>query len=73
MRIALWIASAVIVALLVFFSVTFPANQATANWTVAPDNWSVLRRRWEYAHAGEALLYFAALIFLVVAGLSRRV
>ena len=63
----------IVLALIVFFSFTFPANQATANWTVAPDNWPVLRRQWEYAHAGEALLYFAALIFLVVAAVSRRV
>lgn len=63
----------IVLALVVFFSFTFPANQATANWTVAPANWSMLRRQWEFAHAGEALLYFTALAFLVVAAVTRRV
>jgi hypothetical protein len=47
--------------LAIFFTWTFPANQATANWTVAPDNWRELRTHWEYAHAAGAALTFAAL------------
>ncbi len=31
--------------LAVFFAFTFPANQATNNWTVLPDNWESLRTR----------------------------
>jgi hypothetical protein len=31
----------------VFFIWVFPANQATGHWTTIPDNWDVLRRRWE--------------------------
>jgi hypothetical protein len=54
----------IVIAVAIFFSYTFPANQATANWTSIPENWATLRRHWEYAHAVEALLYFAALLFL---------
>ena len=62
----------IVLALVVFFSFTFPANQATANWTSIPDNWRALRSQWEYAHAAEALLYFAALLFLAGAAVTRR-
>ena len=65
-------AACIVLALIVFFSFTFPANQATANWTSIPDNWAALRRRWEYAHAVEALLYFAALVILAGAAVMRR-
>src|SRR6266540_103187 len=36
---------------LAFWTRTFPANQATRNWTVLPENWEMLRRQWEYSHA----------------------
>ena len=42
-------ASCIALSLVVFFLFTFPANQQTANWTVLPDNWQELRRRWEYS------------------------
>jgi hypothetical protein len=46
--------------LAIFFVWTFPANQATANWTVQPANWAALRLQWEYSHAVNALLTFVA-------------
>jgi hypothetical protein len=46
---------------LVFFSIIFPVNKATRNWTVLPQDWEALRRRWEYFHATGALLYVMAL------------
>lgn len=49
--------------LAVFFGWTYPANQATANWTVVPAEWQALRTRWEYSHAASAILSFAALGF----------
>jgi hypothetical protein len=55
----------------VFFAVTFPVNQATQNWTVLPESWAGLRRRWEYSHATGALLYFVArssLVFSLIFG-----
>lgn len=65
-------AACIVLALLVFFSFTYPANLATANWTGMPDNWPALRRQWEYAHAAEALLYFMALLSLAGAAVSGR-
>ena len=63
------LASAVLIAasLAVFFTWTFPANRATTNWTTAPENWESLRREWEYSHAVNALLVFAAFLATAVA------
>ena len=55
----------------VFWTFTFPANAATENWTVAPDNWDRLRRHWEFSHAAGALLQLLALCLLIGAVLSR--
>jgi hypothetical protein len=53
--------------LVIFFIWTFPANQATRNWTFAPANWEALRTQWEYSHAVNALVIFAAFACLLVA------
>jgi hypothetical protein len=50
-----------------FFALTFPTNQATQNWTVAPENWESLRAQWEYSHAANALVIFAAFVCLLIA------
>lgn len=55
--------------LVVFFVWTYPANQATQNWTVAPVDWQELRTQWEYSHAVNAALTFLALCASVAAGL----
>jgi len=66
---------AVIASLAIFFVWVFPGNQATANWTVVPDNWAELRDRWEYGHAASAIVIlagFAALAGAVlIAGAAR--
>jgi uncharacterized membrane protein len=49
----------------VFWTFTFPANQATNNWTQIPENWSQLRTQWEYSHACSALLNLSALTALI--------
>src|SRR5918995_6673301 len=41
----------VVATLVIFFTWTYPTNQATSNWTAAPENWRELRLQWEYAHA----------------------
>lgn len=58
-------------ALAVFFAFTFPANQATANWTVLPDDWEALRRQWEYSHAAAAVLYVLAVALLTLSLLCK--
>jgi hypothetical protein len=55
--------------LMVFFIWTYPANQATSNWTEVPANWEELRRDWEYAHAASAVLTFIALCALTLSTL----
>ena len=56
--------------LTVFFIWTFPANQATGNWTVMPADWEALRNQWEYSHAVNALLTFLALSATLASSLS---
>jgi hypothetical protein len=53
--------------LVIFFVWTFPTNQATNNWTVVPKNWNELRIQWEYSHAANAVVTFAALVCVVIA------
>jgi hypothetical protein len=60
------------VGLAIFFTWTFPANQATANWTVVPDGWQQLRRQWEYGHAAGALVTFGALCAVTLAALDAE-
>ena len=56
-------AAALIAATLaIFFAWTYPANQATGNWTSAPENWERLRTEWEYSHAVNAMITFVALL-----------
>ena len=59
--------------LAIFFAFTFPANRATANWTTMPDDWQFLRRQWEYSHAVNAAITFAAFCATALSVvLSRR-
>lgn len=57
--------------LALFFLWTFPANEATGNWTSVPDNWEQLRTEWEYSHAVNAAITFTALLCAVGAAISR--
>lgn len=67
-----WLAALLLAAgLAVFFAWTFPANQATANWTILPEGWGTLRRDWEWSHAANALLGLAALLVALRAALSE--
>lgn len=56
----------------VFWTYTYPTNQATHNWTMLPANWVELRRQWEYSHATSAVLNFVALVMLIVSVLVRK-
>jgi hypothetical protein len=52
--------------LAIFFAWTFPANQATNNWTVVPANWEMLRTQWEYSHAINAAITFVGFCSLAI-------
>jgi hypothetical protein len=69
----LWSALAAVLlcgTLAVFFGWTFPVNQATSNWTVAPDNWQILRAQSEYSHAANSIVTFLALCSATAASLT---
>lgn len=53
--------------LVIFFIWVFPANQATQNWTTQPENWELLRQQWEYGHAANAFIVFAAFLMTALA------
>ncbi len=56
----------------IFWTWTFPANQATQNWTVLPESWAALRAQWEYSHAAAAGLNLVAFASLILAVLARK-
>jgi hypothetical protein len=58
--------------LAIFFGWTYPANQATSNWTRVPENWLALRAHWEYSHAVNAVITFAALCLVTLSVLTTR-
>jgi Domain of unknown function (DUF1772) len=56
----------------VFWTYTYPTNQATSNWTFLPENWQALRAQWEYSHAVGAGLNLIAFMALIVSVLVRK-
>jgi hypothetical protein len=58
--------------LIIFFIWTYPANQATNNWVTIPENWQALRTQWEYSHAVNAFVSFAALCSVTWAALLHQ-
>jgi hypothetical protein len=56
----------------IFFTWTFPANQATANWATLPDDWSGLRQEWEYSHAVNAAVMLIALCSVTLAVITAH-
>src|SRR5690606_8229617 len=61
----------IVLSLAIFFAFTFPANEATENWTTRPADWETLRSQWEYSHAAGALLQLGALIALTLSLIVR--
>lgn len=58
--------------LAIFFTFTFPANQATDNWTAVPSNWEQLRWQWEVSHAVNAAITFVGFCSVTLAVLLAR-
>lgn len=61
-----------VIAQIIFWWLTYPANVATSNWTIVPADWRHLRAQWEYSHAAGALFQLLAMISLILGALSRR-
>lgn len=70
---ALWLAVAamgmIAINLTIFMIWTQPANAATQNWAIRPENWQVLRQQWEHSHAVNAGVTFLAFCAATLAGL----
>ena len=58
--------------LAIVFAFTFPANQATADWTTVPDDWPFLRRQWEMSHAVNAIVTFIAFCCISISAMSSQ-
>ena len=56
----------------IFWTFTYPMNVASQNWTVTPENFEAARRQWEYSHAVNAVLTFAAFVAITLAALAGR-
>jgi hypothetical protein len=56
----------------IYFIWTYPANQATNNWTMIPNDWEQLRRQWEYSHAVNAVVTFAAFCSVALSSLMAK-
>ena len=75
---ARWLSLGAFVALLttqmIFWAYTFPMNALTDNWTVMPPDLDLARRQWEYSHAVNAVITFAAFVLITLAALraARR-
>jgi cytochrome bd-type quinol oxidase subunit 2 len=61
----------ILFSLVLFFIRVYPANAATENWTVQPAHWESLRTAWEFGHAANALLIFAAFVATATATVKR--
>ena len=69
---ALFAFGAIVLMLAIFFVWTFPANQATNNWTTIPDHWEQLREQWEYSHAVNAVVAFTAFCSVTLSALIDK-
>jgi hypothetical protein len=56
----------------IFWPVTYPANNATENWVTMPKGWEALRRQWEYSHAAGAVLKFISPFLLMLSVLRTQ-
>jgi hypothetical protein len=72
MAFAVFAAVAVVANIAIFFIWTYPANQATANWTRPTEDWQMLRSVWEYSHAVNALVALIALCSATLAALTAN-
>jgi hypothetical protein len=60
-----------VMAQILFWLVTFPANSLTQNWTRMPPDWEMLRHHWEYSHATAAVCQLLGLCCLIGALFAR--
>src|SRR5262245_32056248 len=54
----------------IFWTFTYPMNVASNHWTVTPADFEAARRQWEYSHAVNAVLTFAAFVAITLSVLA---
>ena len=54
----------------IFWTFTYPVNVATNNWTITPRDFEAVRQQWEYSHAVNAVLTFAALVTITLSAFT---
>ena len=62
--------AALLASQVIFWAWTYPANAATDQWTKMPENLQLLRRQWEYSHAGGAAFQLITMASISVAAVS---
>lgn len=60
------------VAQVVFWTLTYPMNVLTDNWTVMPTDIEAARRQWEFSHAAASAFNFMALVAMVLSIQASR-
>jgi hypothetical protein len=57
----------------IFWMFTYPINAASNNWTTTPKDFEAARQQWEYSHAINAALTFAAFVAFTLCLLATNV
>jgi hypothetical protein len=71
-RLTLAALACLLLAQVLYWSFTEPANRATASWTRVTPDFEALRARWEWSHAASALLNVSAVALLIASLLPGR-
>jgi hypothetical protein len=71
-RMPFWFAIGAFVAVAATLAISLLWIQLTENWTTLPNNWDVLWRQTEYAHAANAIVAFVGLCAVTCSILSYR-
>jgi hypothetical protein len=56
----------------IFWTFTYPMNVASNNWTLTPADFEAARQQWEYSHATNAVLTFAALVAVATSAVTCK-
>jgi hypothetical protein len=56
----------------IFWTFTYPMNVASNNWTLTPEDFEAARQQWEYSHATNAVLTFAALVAVATSAVTCK-
>jgi hypothetical protein len=56
----------------IFWLITYQITATTKQWTVAPDDFELARKRWEYAEAISAIFTFLALVTILLSIAAAR-